>query len=177
MAAPEVLELFREEYLALLQTYEDYNHQSLLIKGWSVTVGAGTVLAAYLAASDARPSRLGVAIASCSVLPFIFTDTLWKALQNNYLPRLKALEAAICRQAVPTDPSTCAEDGLATPAAAPFQFVTTWEAVTLSDFFAAMGTSTVWLPHAPIFVAGMALAFLARPAASRRRIEQKGTSP
>ncbi|MEX0319567.1 MAG: hypothetical protein AB3N21_16535 [Ruegeria sp.] len=149
--------LYEKEYLLLVKTYEDYNNQSLLIKGWSVTVGMASILAAYLAKPPDRPGRLAVLIAACSVLPFLALDTLWKALQHGYLLRIGEIEE-VFRQ-IADNPKI----GLGDLAGAPLQGFETWatgfDKVSLSGYLKAFWNSTVLLPHILIIGFGILLAW------------------
>ena len=133
-----------QEYLFLLETYESYNDQSLIIKGWSASVGMAALLAVYAAKPAELSGRFMVLLAACSVLPFYMTDALWKALQSGYVFRLEELEKAIA-----------AGGGSA------MQSFTTWErefALTSVQYMEALRNPAVFLPHLPIVFAGSVLA-------------------
>lgn len=143
-------ELLKEEYLALFRIYESFNDQSLIIKGWSVTVGMAALIAAYASKPSERPGAILVVLAACSVLPFYLTDAVWKAIQGGYLLRLADIEAAFR-----TDSATEA-----------FQMFTVWSGgfrLDIAGLWAAAVNPTVFLPHLPIFVAGLLLAWLRPP--------------
>ncbi len=149
MATPAT-DLLTQEYLAIFQVYESYNDQSLIIKGWSVTVGMAALIAAYASKPAERPGTILVVLAACSVLPFYLTDAIWKAVQEGYHLRLLDIEGAIAR-------------GTSIDA---LQMFTTWSQkfhLGPAEFLAAAVNPTVMLPHLPIFVAGLLLAWLRPP--------------
>lgn len=146
----EVAQAVQAEYLQLLQVYESYNDQSLIIKGWSITVGMAALVAAYARPSD-RPGPMLAFVAAASVLPFYLTDALWKALQGGYEHRLLQIEEAV-RMGT---------------ASVPLQAMTVWNQefyLGLGEYWAAMTKTTVLLPHIPIFLAGIMLGLLWPPA-------------
>jgi hypothetical protein len=143
-------ELLKAEYLALFKVYESFNDQSLIIKGWSVTVGMAALIAAYAGRPTERPGAILVILAACSVLPFYLTDAVWKAIQAGYLVRLAELESAFRSESM----------------IGAFQMFTVWGdsfGLSLASLWAAAINPTVFLPHLPIFLAGLLLAWFRPP--------------
>lgn len=141
-----------DEYRLLFETYEGFNGQSLIIKGWSVTVGMATLIGVYALAMKDRPGRPAVVLAALSVIPFWVTDALWKTIQTGYEIRLDKIERMMAA-------------GISGPA---YQSFTTWAAkaeptITLWSVLANMVNATVLLPHALILFFGLTAAFLFPP--------------
>lgn len=158
--------LYEAEYLSLLSTYESYNDQSLIIKGWSVTIGMAAILSCYRFKPGEAPGRFAVIISALVVLPFWMMDALWKALQTGYKIRLERIEAVIAE---------ISAKGLLrlTENDAPLQSMATWKAHwTRSDvfgeFLGSLFTSTVCLPHIFVLFGGLALAWFHPPSISRK---------
>jgi len=164
---PAEIDLLTREYFHLLDTVEGYGGQSLVIKGWSVTVALGGIFGAYslAGAGRARTRRLLLVGAALATTPFWLLDALWKSWQIGLYPRLCAVEAALSGAM----PAHAACEGVA-PAVAVPGVMAAWSAVgapgveAASTFLSALTRFNVWLPHLPVFAAGLLLAWLRPPA-------------
>ena len=142
------------EYIALLNIVEGFNEQSLVIKGWSITIGMAALIAMYSRASSENGSRLGVLLAAFATVPFYLTDVLWKTFQQPYAERLTAMEEFV-RYA----------PGSAHPG--PLQSWSEWgdsyDEDKVMDFLCAMMNLSVLMPHCVIFAVGLLLAIFFPP--------------
>lgn len=148
-------ELFKE-YKLIYETYESYNEQFLILKGWSVTVGLAALIAAYTKPVSSA-GRIGVVIAALSAIPFWLTETFWKLFQKAYLPRLEKLEH-------------CADTGSAD--CPPMQGVSSWQnsfdQYGLASWLDIAFLPHVILPHGAVFLLGLALAIKWPPTPDHR---------
>lgn len=148
MEAEKRAQLLLAEYMQLQKIIEDFDGRALTIKAWSVTLSAAGIVAAY---TQAQPVVL--LIAAASALAFWLVETLWKAHQQGFYPRLYAIEAAM-------------RDGTDI---APLQISTQWkkeyDAAKRGRLLRPMLFPHVFLPHLPVMVAGVGLWLWAAPAA------------
>jgi len=137
---------FWNEYHLIYQTYEGYNEQVLILKGWSVTVGLAALIAAYTKPVS-RSGRIGVTVAALSAVPFWLTETFWKLFQQAYLARIERLEE-------------CARSEF--EGCEVMQIASTWvrsfHQDRWSDWFGVAFDPHVLLPHAALFGLGLVLA-------------------
>lgn len=137
-----------KEYELLYTTYENYNQQSLTLKGWSATVGLAAILAIY-SEKIGKFGRTGIVAAAVSVIPFWITDAFWKSYQIAFLGRIESLEK-ITNCSAQTEHS--------------FGIVSVWrDAYSSWDWLGTMYLPNVALPHAFILILGMYLAVFHPP--------------
>jgi len=134
------------EYNLLIELYESYNDQILILKGWSVTVGVAALIAAYTQ-SVSSSGRIGVVIASLSALPFWAMETSWKLFQNAYLERIVQIE--LCFDGMGKD-------------CRPAQVLGSWRASyaddKVTDWLQTAILPHVFLPHLVLLAGGLVLA-------------------
>jgi hypothetical protein len=154
MEKQEIITLLTQEYFVLQGVVESYNQQSLIIKGWSVTVGMAALIAAYALPVAEAAGRAGVVLAALAAVPFYLTDALWKSFQEAYYPRIRCIEDFLRKPENDT------------PAALQisFNWNAKYEAEQAALFFDALTNAAVYLPHAFLFGVGLFMAFLLPPA-------------
>lgn len=138
-----------EAYRLLFQTYENFNGQSLIIKGWSVTVGLAAILAIY---SDriGKTARPAIWLAALSTIPFWIMDAYWKSFQNAYLTTLLRYE---------THPACQIGEGSDVTFVAQWRVFYHW-----TDFLTVLHLPSVALPHAFVLGLGLYMAIRHPPA-------------
>ena len=170
MESSQIAKLLAEEYFALLAIVENYNDQSLVIKGWSVTVGIAALIAAYSQPLSEGAGRVGVFVAALATLPFYLTDALWKTYQDAYAVRITAIEAQY-RGPFNVDfglPQSWSDVGL-------LQSWSDWENAydsyslqSIMNYLGALINPSVFMPHVFVLIVGIVLAAKFPPSQMRR---------
>ena len=144
----DLRELLSREYIRLQQTVEDFDSKALTIKAWSVTFSAAAIIAAYV-------ERVPVAliVASGSAVVFWMIEAIWKVHQQAFYQRLKDIERYFAEP---------------TRTIVPFQISEgwnrSWNHRGRSNYaLTVMWWSSVFLPHAVVAVASLALYFALAP--------------
>ena len=139
-----------EHYNVLFGIYEAFNEQSLVLKGWSVTVSLAAIVAAY-SETIGTQGRIAVWGSAISAAVFWLTDAYWKSYQEAYRVILKEMESTW----------SCTEGSQA-----PTLMVDWKENYHMWDFLTVLHLPSVALPHAFVLVLGVALAVFYPPKAS-----------
>ena len=148
-------DLLLAEYLHLQKVVEDFDARAVTIKAWSVTVSAARLATAYV---EAKPMIL--VIAGMTALTFWIVEALWKANQQAYYPRLKAIEASF----------EAMKDGTKGADLSPLQITTSWNR---DKTFLCRAAGVLWiacwphvcLPHLPVAIGAFAFREYAPPVA------------
>ncbi|WP_141117982.1 hypothetical protein [Leisingera sp. JC1] len=137
-------EVLWSQYQLLHTTYEGFNDQSLILKGWSVTIGLAAIVTAYSDAVGSR-GRVVVLAAAFSATVFWLVDAFWKSYQLAYKKLLEISEASWdCSGVLNKGPSIQAD----------------WPQVYSSfDFFSVLHFPSVALPHGFVVALGVCLAW------------------
>ncbi len=134
-------ELLKEEYFHLQKVVEDFDSKSLTIKSWSVTLSMAGVGAAYLEGKAAV-----LLMAALSGFLFWIVEALWKTFQYAFYDRIYEIEKYYSGEL----------DEIRAPRVA-HAWSKSWRAGGTKRTFRIMSWPHVFLPHAIIFVGGVAL--------------------
>ena len=135
------------EYEMLFGVYEAYNDQSLVLKGWSVTLSLAAIAAAY-SEKVGTQGRMVVWMSAAAAGVFWLLDAFWKSYQLVYLQMLEGSEQNWA--------CTAGMDGP--------MIIQQWEAVYRSwHFLTVLHYPSVFLPHVFVVVLGIGLALFYPP--------------
>ena len=141
MDSKELSDRLQAEYLHLQKVIEDFDGRVITIKAWSVSFSLVATLGAFATHSDRA-----LLVASASAMLFWFIEAYWKRYQFIYYSRVNEIEMYFRGKA---------------PSLDPFQIGATWdrewERRTFSTVLRMLFWPNVFLPHAAIVIAGIAL--------------------
>lgn len=137
-------ELLKEEYFHLQKVVEDFDSKSLTIKSWSVTLSMAGVGAAYL---QEKPVIL--LLAALSGFLFWVVEALWKTFQYAFYNRIYDIEKYYAGEL----------DEIDTPRIS-HTWLKSWHAGGTRRTLNIMIWPHVFIPHAIVFVGGIALYLL-----------------
>lgn len=87
MTEDQKIQLLKDEYLKLQEIYEDFDHRSLTIKGWAITICLGGIAVGF--EKENFPLLVISGIAS---LLFWWVEARWKTFQYAYSYRIRQIE-------------------------------------------------------------------------------------
>ena len=129
------------EYFHLQKTVEDFDSKALTIKAWSVTFSLAVFVGAFTSHSE-----LVVLVAAIASGLFWFLETMWKSFQLGYYHRIEQIEAHFRGAAEPIAPNQICNSWMAR-----------WRTTSSGEVFAMAFWPHIALPHAVVFVGGVAL--------------------
>ena len=136
----------KDEYLKVLDIYEDFDKRSLGIKGWSATIAIAAIGGGF----QYKISNLWLFAAAASLM-FWIIEAMWKLFQSRYAARIKEIEETFRNEA--------------SDVIFPLQIYTSWAKEKgdgnlkkkTHDYFKQFISPAVLMPHLILVLAGVIL--------------------
>lgn len=150
----DTVDILTKEYLQIMSVIQNFDDLSMIIKGWSITVGV-----ALIGYSLKYNKRLILLVCCFGALSFMLVDAKYKEYQENYYPRMQAIEK--CIKVVDKKES---KTSIATSKCVPLKVDESWfESKNWTDVFLQFKKSNIYFPHAFIFLMSLLLFFIWKP--------------
>ena len=147
---PTKREAFKDEYLQLQKTIEDFNQQSLTIKNWSVVFGFASIGVAFTSHRE-----WVLLVSALSAGTFWILEAQWKLFQNAYYERVYHIEAFFREDRSSAAPFRIPDSF------EPFQIAASWHTSWVSNwptrFFKILAWPWVFLPHLIVILIALTL--------------------